>query len=275
VPAHSVQPELTELTRATRGIDWSVSLRDAEGFEVATIDPDDVLSTASIGKLLLLIEIACRYETGSLDGSELLSRLPDLAVADSGLWQHLRVDALCVEDLAVLVGSVSDNLATNVLLHRIGLENVQRRATTMNLSTTALLDRVRRHRGDADPPRLSEGSARELSGMMAQLSAGALVSEMVSACLNRWLSAGTDLSMVAAPFGLDPLAHVEEDRGILLLNKTGTDAHVRADVGFVRGPKAAMSYAVIANWKADLDDHRDAVLDVMRGIGTLMLRSVT
>ena len=48
-----------------------------------------------------------------------------------------------------------------------------------------------------------------------------------------WLGLGCDLSMVASAFNLDPLARTTMTRGFTLVNKTGTAAGVRADVGFV------------------------------------------
>ncbi len=68
---------------------------------------------------------------------------------------------------------------------------------------------------------------------MARLHRGDIVSPEVSARVLRWVAANADLSMVAAAFGLDPLAHAEPDRGITLINKTGTISTVRADVGIV------------------------------------------
>ena len=74
--------------------------------------------------------------------------------------------------------------------------------------------------------------------------------------------------MVASAFGLDPLSHAEPDRGLTLWNKTGTDAGVRADVGLVRTPDAAFSYAAIANWR--VSDPRDEVLGTMAEVGRVM-----
>jgi hypothetical protein len=61
-----------------------------------------------MGKLLLLVALAMRIEAGELDVHVPLSRRSVPPVADSGLWQHLLVDALPVDDLAVLVGTVSE-----------------------------------------------------------------------------------------------------------------------------------------------------------------------
>ncbi|MFL6180352.1 MAG: serine hydrolase, partial [Actinomycetes bacterium] len=84
-----------------------------------------------------------------------------------------------------------------------------------------------------------------------------------------WLALNTDLSMVAGSFGLDPLAHVEPDRGVVLWNKTGTNVGVRCDVGVVSRGQRRLAYAVLANWTpaGERDELRDQVLQAMRAIG--------
>lgn len=258
-----LQDAADEACSAVPDVEWSVCVRDAA--VLASRSPDRVLSTASVGKLLLLTALAAAYEAGDVSPDELLARDAALDPGDSGLWQHLRVERLAVDDLAVLVGSVSDNLATNVLLSRVGLDRVTAAGRALGLERTALHDRVRVSRGPADPARLSSGSADELASLCWQLGTGSLVSPAASSTVSRWLSAGCDLSMVAGGFGLDPLAHVDADRGVQLWHKTGTDERVRADVGFVRGPSASVAYAVLAQW--GVVDRRDAVLGAMRRIG--------
>jgi hypothetical protein len=139
-------------------------------------------------------------------------------------------------DLAAMVGATSDNLATNVLIRHIGLEAVRARTETLGLTRTALLDLVRDHRGPDDAPQLSIGSAKELTWLFASLARGEIVSPEVSQRVVGWLSLNSDLSMVAAAFGLDPLAHRMPDHNLLLMNKTGTDGGVRSEVGVLRGP---------------------------------------
>ncbi len=247
---------------------WSVCVRDGDGQVVFAHRPDDVLSTASVGKLFLLVEVARQLDEGLLPADVPLQRTDELAVGDSGLWQYLKVEALAPEDLAVLVAAVSDNLATNVLLHRVGLDAVHRATANLGIARSALHDRVRDQRTPATAERLSSGTAFELSGVFAELGSAnaSLVRERDR--LLGWLSASVDLSMVASAFGLDPLSHGEPDRGLTLWNKTGTDAGVRADVGLVRTADAAFSYAVIANWRAS--DPRDEVLGTMAEVGRAM-----
>ncbi|WP_216894911.1 serine hydrolase [Nocardia alni] len=269
-----IQAVVSDAGRRLPFVTWSVCLRARSGGVLAELGADRRLSTASVGKLLLLAEVARQVEAGELEGDLLLSRQPSLMVGDSGLWQHLRADALSVADLAVLIASVSDNLATNVLLDHVGLGRVQALADEMGLCATALLDRVRDDRSPDDPPMLSVGTAGELSRLMMDVVEDKVVSPAVSRRLADWMSLGVDMSMVASAFGLDPLAHTVSDRGVLLRNKTGTDIGVRADVGVVTGSAGTVAYAVIANWAEGEVSVRDEVLSVMRDIGTQVLRGV-
>lgn len=253
---------------------WSVRVQDLDGTVLIDEGADRVLRTASIGKLLLLAEVARAVAAGELDAGERLTRTAADAVADSGVWQHLSVDTLSISDLCVLIGTASDNLATNVLLRRISLEAVGATADALGLRHTALLDQVRDVRTAAHPWTLSTGSAAELTGLMSRLGHRDLFDGRVSGLMAGWLSHGLDLSMVAAPWGLDPLAHAVVDRGLSLVHKTGTDDGVRGDVGVLTGPSGAVAYAVLANWNphgdTDGSDHRDAVLARMREIGRLV-----
>lgn len=254
-------------------VHWSVDIRHADnGDPIRQLDPDRPLRTASLAKVLLLIEVARQAAEGSIDLTEQLTRTAEDRVADSGLWQHLGVDSLSVGDLGELVGSVSDNLATNVLLRRIGLDAVARTAGALGLVHTALHDRVRDQRTVTDPPTLSTGTAAEWTGIMADLHRGAVVDPTTSAQVLQFLAHGTDLSQVAAPWGLDPLAHHEPDRGLTLHHKTGTDTDVRAETGLLTGPAATIAYTVIANFPAETDC-RDEVLAGQQEYGRIIARA--
>ena len=230
--------------------------------------------TASIGKLILLVEIADRMAHDPSFGDRLLDRASVEPVADSGLWQHLRTARLPVADLAALVGSVSDNLATNVLLQEVGLAAVERRAVMLHLRETRLHDFVRDERTDAHPKHLSSGTTSELAGLMRRLWQAAQEPGPERQVLD-WLRLGVDHSMVAGAFGLDPLAHAEPDRGLELLSKTGTAKGVRADVGVAAGPASAVAYAAIAQWPTvDATDTRDTVLAGLRALGVAIRRHV-
>lgn len=234
---------------------------------LVSIDDRVAMPTASIGKVLLLIEVSARITARDFTGYGILDKTPGDNVADSGIWRHLQAPALPVADLAALVGATSDNLATNVLVRVIGLDAVRARAEALGLKRTALLDLVRNRRGPDDAPQLSVGSASELAWLFAALSRGEIVDPVTSQRVLGWLSLNTDLSMVAGAFGLDPLAHREDDHGIVLVNKTGTDAGVRAEAGVVRSASAGVAYAVMVQFADTNLPGRLRVLDAMQTFG--------
>ena len=262
-------------TLAYGGAKVSASAIDVRtGATLVAIDDRVVLPTASVGKILLLIEVSARISARESVALTLLDRTPFDDVGGSGLWQRLQVPSLPIADLAALVGAVSDNLATNVLLRHVGLDAVRARAEGLGLTRTALLDVVRDHRGPDDAPQVSVGSAAELTWLITALSRGQIVDHATSRRVLGWLGSNSDLSLVAAAFGLDPLEHRAEDHGIRLVNKTGSDAGVRSEVGLLSGPRTQVAYAVTIQFADTSIGARLAVLDAMRVFGTDLLESV-
>lgn len=253
-----------------RGSSWSVRVREAgSGDVVAEHEPSRRLRTASVAKILLLVEVASRIEEGSLSPATLLSRESAPQVADSGLWQHLTAAQLSVADAATLVGAVSDNLATNVLLHEVGLGSVAHRARVLGLVDSALHDYVRVERTDAQPPTLSEGTAGEWCDLVLGLHRRTVASPAVCTRVLDWLSTCTDHSMVAGALHLDPLSHgVDPSSARRLWSKTGTDDGVRADVGLMTDGGAGVVYAAICAWDPDGPVRVADVLRAMRDLGT-------
>jgi beta-lactamase class A len=248
---------------------WSARVADlTTGETVWEHDAARVLKTASVGKIFLLAEVARRLEAGTLDPGEVLVAAADDRIADSGILYLLRQQDHRIDDLCLLIGAVSDNMATNTLLRRLGLADVQRATRDLGFTDSGLRDTVRLNRSQDDPLTLSVGSAAELCELVARLDAGAIHSAAVSGQVRQWLGVNTDLSMVANAFHLDPLAHTGPDHGFELWNKTGTISDARIDVGCVghgaNGRK--VGYAVLANWIWG-ENHRDPVLEAMQRVG--------
>ena len=244
------------------------------GKALFSVDDHVVLPTAHVGKVLLLLEIAARLEDQVGSRFDLLDRTPADLASDAGVWQYLHAPSLPLTDLAALVASTSDNLATNVLLRAIGLDAVRKRGESLGLKRTALLDRVRDRRGPDDAPQLSVGSAAELTTLFARIARGEAVSRAVSSRVSDWLALNTDLSMVASAFALDPLSHVRSDHGLSLLNKTGSAVGVRSEAGVLRGPRASVAYTVTVEFDDQAHTRRLAVLQTMRTIGIGILEYV-
>jgi beta-lactamase class A len=249
---------------------WSFCVLDAEGRVIAEEGADSLHSTASIGKVFLLCEVAERIVNGRLDPFAPVTRDPRFEVADSGIWQHLVLESLPLADVCVLVAAVSDNWATNTLIEQVGLASVAERAQALGCVESRLHDRVRDVRRPADPSALSTGTARELAEVARRIHVAASggepegISMEAARLVEGWLLTGVDLSMVAAPFRLDPLAH--RDGRLLLWSKTGTDTCVRADMGVAWTDRDTLAYAAIATW-APSDDVQDVPFERMHALG--------
>ncbi len=260
---------LETLIAGTPEVAWSIAIDDLSGkTRLFAYNPLLTLKTASLAKIFLLIETAQRIETGQLDPDLLVHRDSVARVEDSGLWRHLRVKNLPLEDVAVLVAAVSDNWATNALLSIVGLDAVRQRSLSLGYAESRLLDFVRDVRTPDHPPTLSLGNAGEWVDLLSRLHAGTLVSPAVDAKVARWLATSFDHSMVAAPMRFDPLLHGMDQGEFVMLNKTGSDTGVRADAGIVTATRTC-AYCAIANW-SELDTCLDAVLDVMAAIGQVV-----
>lgn len=260
---------------AYEGAQVSASVVDLDtGRTLVAIDERIVLPTASIGKILLLVEVSARLTERDFSGYGILDKTPRDAIGESGIWQHLQAPSLPVADLATIVGATSDNLATNVLLRQVGLDAVRARTESLGLLRTALLDLVRDSRGPDDAPQLSVGSTAELAWLFAALARGEIVDTLTSSRVLGWLSLNADLSLVASAFGLDPLSHRGTDHGLLLVNKTGSDSGVRSEAGVLRGPRAAVAYAASVQFNDSGLAARLRVLDALRVVGLDILEYV-
>ncbi|MEI7054810.1 serine hydrolase [Nocardioides sp. CCNWLW239] len=243
--------------------EWSVlAVEIGSGEVLLETAPDLLLPTASVGKLFLLHHLAELLDDDPSLARRMLRKDSVAPVADSGLWQHLDAPALTVADCARLVGAVSDNLATNVLLDHVGLAPVQAVAARSAPGGSMLNDVVRDVRAPEDPPMLSIGCAADWVHYFRTPHPTVL----------SWLAPSTDLSMVSSAFGLDPLAHAEPvpagpADALQVWSKTGTDDGVRAEVGLLEVDGRRAAYAVICRFEGEVVP----VLRRMREYGTLLL----
>ncbi|WP_328528707.1 class A beta-lactamase-related serine hydrolase [Nocardioides sp. NBC_00368] len=244
-------------------MDWSILAVDTgSGKTLVESEPDRLLPTASVGKIFLLHHLAELLDEDPSLGQLMLRKDGTVPVADSGLWQHLDAPALTLSDCARLVGAVSDNLATNVLLDHVGLARVQAVASRLAPGGSMLNDWVRDVRTPDHPPMLSIGCAADWVSYFRTPHPTVL----------SWLAPSVDLSMVSSAFGLDPLAHTEPLRsdladGLQVWSKTGSDDGVRAEVGLLDVGERQAAYAVICRFEGDVVP----VLGQMRAYGTLLL----
>lgn len=257
---------------ADAGAQVSVQVTDLDS-DVQVLSGDDhvTLPIAGLGVVPLLIEVASRFEAGTLDPLEIVDRSSVEPVSGSGLWRSLRAPALPLVDLAVLAATAGDPVAVNVLLEQVGLDRVRDRIESLGLARTAVLDRFRDERGPDDAPQVAVGTTRELAGLFSALVNSKAVDAAVSAQVAEWLSLNHDLSLVAASTGLDPFAHDHDAHGLLFINKTGRDRGVRAEAGVLAGPRAGIAYAMIVAFDDLSIAHRLRAHDAFRVLGVELM----
>ncbi|MBE2223901.1 MAG: serine hydrolase [Anaerolineae bacterium] len=104
----------------------AVSALNLQTGETIRYHADDIFPTASVIKLPVLLTLMQQVADGQASLAEpLMLRRAD-KIGGSGLLQHLTPGLVMpVRDWAYLMMSISDNLATNVLIDHVGLEAVQ------------------------------------------------------------------------------------------------------------------------------------------------------
>ncbi|SCE91399.1 beta-lactamase class A [Micromonospora chaiyaphumensis] len=221
-------------------------------------DPDLVLPLASVGKVLLLAEVARRLADRTLEADQPVELLDtDRALGGTGLLGQLSPRWWTVADLATAVATVSDNAATNALLRLVTLDAVQDLARVAGLRDTTVHDLIRAERGPGVPDTFATGTAGELCAFLADVAKGTWHSPQACRLLRGWLAGNIDRTMVADSIGHDPWS----GDGVRVENKTGTDTGVRADTGIVSG-RHTVVYAVVAAFAPG--EERTAVAELRR-----------
>lgn len=104
-----------------------------EGREHAALNPDTPLAVGSAFKLAVLAALAEQIGSGRRSWRDVVDLRPEWKSLPSGMIQNWPDgSALTVHTLASLMISISDNTATDVLIHTLGREAVEALAPTRN-----------------------------------------------------------------------------------------------------------------------------------------------
>lgn len=121
----TIAAEIERLADATGGIVGVAATQLATGRHIGYRE-DELFPTASVIKLPLLVTLYEDAIAGRIDLSERITYRDETKVAGSGVLQYLD-DGLnpTLRDLAVLMMSVSDNTATDLLFDRVGKARIE------------------------------------------------------------------------------------------------------------------------------------------------------
>ena len=190
--------------------------------ECFSFQPDLPLIAASVIKIPILAEAFRQQRDGLLSMDEIFSIRPEQKMPSCGALAYLH-DGLQVtlRDLCVLMIILSDNSATNILIDRLGIENVNATLRALGLQQTTL----RRRLFDR------EASARGLQNHITAGEIGLLLKKMY---LGQCVSPAADAEMLSIMKdqrlnGKMPFFLGDYD----IAHKTGEDDGITHDVGVV------------------------------------------
>lgn len=206
-----------------------VAICDLRTGESILLNPDEVFPQASSIKIAILVELYHQSEQAAagLKGKAKRSDLYTLRAADvvpgSDIMAGLTpgVTVLTNRDLATMMVAVSDNSATNVLIERLGMDNVNAFLEGLGLHAT----RLRRRMMNLDAARQGKenvATPREMMTLLQKIYAGNVFGKDATADFLKVLSTHKESAM---------LRGLPDDA--VAANKPGALEAVRTDSGIV------------------------------------------
>jgi beta-lactamase class A len=218
-----------KLQEELRGVDLeldgvlALAVKDLTSGEEFFINPDEIMPQASSIKIAVLAELYRQAQQGKLKlTDEYIVRKEDLVPgSDIMLGLTPGVTRLTLRDLATMMVAVSDNSATNVLIGRVGMENVNAMLEGQGLHAT----RLRRKMMDlkaASEGRENVATPREMMTLLETIHRGKLLNKEMTEDFLKVLSTHKESGM---------LQGLPDDA--VAANKPGELEAVRNDSGIV------------------------------------------
>jgi beta-lactamase class A len=266
-PAHLVShPEPRELLlqklevtvqQVNRELDGTmgVAILDLTDGRTLLLNPDTVFTQASSIKVAILAELY-RQQQQSEQGKASTAKLSDSytvssndLVADSSIMGGLTpgVTRVTNRDLATFMIAVSDNSATNVLIDRVGMQNVNAMLDSLGLNHTRLQRKMMDVKA-AQAGRENLSTPRDMMTLFADLYQGKVLNQALTDDFFKVL--GTHKQS-------DIPRYIPEE--VVIANKPGELAGVRNDVGIVFVPKRPFVIVVMTAYLKHERDGNDAI----------------
>jgi beta-lactamase class A len=217
-----LEAQIQDIDQHLDGV-MGVAIEDLNTGEHFLLREDEVFAQASSIKITVLANLCLQAQQGKLKLTDLYTvQSPDL-VPDSDIMGGLTpgVTRLTLRDLATMMVAVSDNSATNVLIDRVGMANVNAMLDSLGLTHT----RLRRKMMDlqaAKEGRENISTPREMMTLLDVIYHGKILNKESSADFFRMLSTNKD-SWIPRDLPAD----------LKIANKPGSLEAVRNDSGIV------------------------------------------
>ena len=242
--AHALTPELSELLAPATG-QIALAARHVETGRTWRHQEHRALPSASLIKLPILAAFWEAVEAGRLDPAERVSVPANARVEGTGVLKALAPGLLPTwSDLATLMITVSDNVATNLVIDRLGMATIQTWIAKARLADTRL-ERRMMDRAAMAAGRTNVTSAADIEALLFGVATDACVSPSASREMRRALEAQQIQDRLARRL----------PNGARAINKTGNFTNVMHDAGIVTWSGGTLVIAVLTEgvtpgWRA-------------------------
>jgi len=200
-----------------------VAIEDLKTGNQFFLNENEVFAQASSIKIAVLANLYLQAQQGKLKLSDLYTVQASDLVPDSDIMSGLTpgVTRVTLRDLATMMVAVSDNSATNVLIDRLGMDNVNAMLDSLGLKHT----RLRRKMMDLDAAKQGReniSTPREMLLLLATIYRGKLLNKESTEDFFKVLSTNKD-SWIPRDLPAD----------VKIANKPGSLEGVRNDSGIV------------------------------------------
>jgi beta-lactamase class A len=244
-------PRLVELLNPPTGM-VALAARHLESGRTWRHNEHPRLPSASLIKLPILAAFWEAAEAAHIDPNERTDVPAGTPVEGTGVLTALAPGLPPTwSDLATLMITVSDNVATNLIIDRLGMEAIQAWIDKAGLADTRLERRM------MDRTAMSSGrnnctSAADMETLLSAIGAGTCVSGDASREMRRVLEAQQIQDRLARRL----------PEGVRVANKTGNFADVIHDAGILAWPGGTLVIAVLTQGVRPAWQAMDAIADI-------------
>jgi beta-lactamase class A len=249
-PPPDLQARLAPLARAHKGR-VAIAVKNLETGASYYLNADEVMPTASLIKVAVMIEAYQQADEGKLKLSDTITLRDADKVPGSGiLREHFSAGAtFSLRDAVRLMMAFSDNTATNLVLDRVGLASVNRRMADWGFPHTRIHHKSYHGETTSIDP---EGTRRYGLGATTACEMARLMEELQTGVRNRPAIEQVLLGHLRRNRDRDKFPRLLPP-GTLLMHKDGSLEQVRTDAGIMYTPGGVVVLCVLT---ADNEDRR-------------------
>jgi len=213
---------------------------------------DEVLPTASSIKIAILAELYRQAQQGKIKLDDLYTLQSSDLVSGSGIAGALTpgMTRLTIRDVAALMISVSDNSATNIIIDRVGMENVNALLDSLGLTHTRLRRKMMDVKAAAEG-RENIATPREMVQLLENLYRGRVLNKQM-----------TDDFFALLSVHKESYIPRELPEDLRIANKPGELEGVRNDSGIVFTGNRPFAISVMTTYLRREKDGGDAIVRI-------------